>query len=516
MRYCTLLPTRVFVGLLLSLVFAMSLPVSAHATVGCVGGAVGGAAASTVTSVAKAAVPVNDGLGNTLKSQGNAVECEESFVEQVLKGIAWAAAKAVVNSITQSLVNWINSGFNGSPAFETDLNQSLVELQDEVTNAFLADLFTDVGKGDMINSEFAERIGQGIATSYYIYTSGERLAYRLRSNIQNYSQNPDLFRRGDFSQGGWQAWHQSNVVCGNNVYCFQFAARDEHAVRLMQEVDQYVTELGWGDGFLSWKGDCIRARRADGTEATATVDQRSGNTQGVNLGAGDKCLNHNIKTPGSVTEDYLAFQLGSGVRQLELADSINEIVGALVGQLVQQVFGPGGLLGTSDSPSGGGRSLVTQIGDSSQGSGGETQLVANIDSKISDITAFLTGWQVLQGAALATQATLASCNDDVAEAALTATVEPTLARAEANIRRAEIALAELNRIKGTLTATPTPNTNQTALLATASADLLALTSGSNMPSDAEVGEARSESSSNPNLGDSLFLQLQALAAEGCS
>ncbi len=495
--------TRALASLLLVLVFAtpfaLSSPREVHAQ----------AAAAGV------GVPTFDAALNAQKAVSNGVDAEASFFEQVLKGIAWAAAKAVVNSITQSIVNWINSGFNGSPAFETDLNRSLVELQDEVTNAFLADLFTDVGKGDLIDSEFAERIGQGIATSYYIYTSGQRLAYRLRSNIQNYSRNPDLFRRGDFSQGGWQAWHQSNVVCGNNVYCFQFAARDEHAVRLMTEVDQRITELEWGQGFLSWRGDCIAATTAGGESVKAEYDD-AGNTEGVNLGTGDTCLNHNIKTPGSVTEDYLAFQLGSGVRQLELADSVNEIVGALVGQLVQQVFGPGGLLGTSESPSGGGRSFVSQIGGSSDTGNSATSVQQNVDAKISDVTAFLTGWQVIQGAALATQAALASCNDDAAEATLTTVVEPALARANANITRANVALAELNRIKGTFTAPATPNTNQTAVVATASADLLALTTGSNMPSAAEIGEARSESSSNPNLGESLFLQLQAIAAAGCS
>lgn len=442
-----------------------------------------------------------------------ATETEESFVEQVLKGIAWAAAKAVVNSITQSIVNWINSGFQGSPAFATDLNRNLLDLQDAVTNAFLADLFTNVGKGDMINSEFAERIGQTIATSYYIYTSGERLAYRLRSNIQNYSQNPDLFRQGNFSQGGWQAWHQSNVVCGNNVYCFQFAARDEHAVRLMSEVDQRVTELEWGRGFLSWRGDCDKY--AGGTQ----TNPETGEATPLGTSATETaCLHHKILTPGSTIEDYLVEQLSSGIRQLELADSINEIVGALVGQLVQRVFGQGGLLGTSDSPSGGGRSFISQLGDSSGSAapGSLVELKARVSAQISDVSAFLAGWQIIQGAALATQAALANCNDEASEASLTTVVEPALARANANITRANVALAELNRIDGTLNAPTTPSTNQTALVTQASTDLLALTTSSNMPTAAEVAEARSESSSNADLGESLFLQLQSIATAGCS
>jgi hypothetical protein len=41
--------------------------------------------------------------------------------ETVADGIAWAVAKLVVREMTTSIVNWINSGFKGNPAFVTDL-----------------------------------------------------------------------------------------------------------------------------------------------------------------------------------------------------------------------------------------------------------------------------------------------------------------------------------------------------------------------------------------------------------
>ena len=58
-----------------------------------------------------------------------------------------------------------------------------------------------------------------------------------------------------------------------------------------------------------------------------------------------ECIKYGpTKTPGSVIESQLSNVLGSGLRQLELADEFDEMVGALVGQMVKNVvFGAQGL-----------------------------------------------------------------------------------------------------------------------------------------------------------------------------
>ena len=55
-----------------------------------------------------------------------------SIQKQVVDAIAWTVAKTAVQSLTQSIVNWINSGFEGSPAFVTDLENNLGNLSDAV------------------------------------------------------------------------------------------------------------------------------------------------------------------------------------------------------------------------------------------------------------------------------------------------------------------------------------------------------------------------------------------------
>jgi hypothetical protein len=64
----------------------------------------------------------------------NGLTAASSVAEKVkgysLDPIAWMVAKAALQSVVKSTINWINSGFNGSPAFVTDLQQKLLDVGD--------------------------------------------------------------------------------------------------------------------------------------------------------------------------------------------------------------------------------------------------------------------------------------------------------------------------------------------------------------------------------------------------
>ena len=122
-----------------------------------------------------------------------------------------------------------------------------------------------------------------------------------------------------------------------------------------------------------------------GADATlTTVPATNSNTKQVydadnqpvyGVQAGDNgCV---TKTPGAVIESQLENTLGSDLRGLEIAQSIDQIVAALVGQLVSQALGGiGGLAGagsSSSSGSSGGNSFnyqnsVNSLGGTTNGS----------------------------------------------------------------------------------------------------------------------------------------------------
>lgn len=441
----TTFSAQLLLGLLMfgAVLAPLAAPTPAYAQAGCVGGAAGGATTAAVSTAL--AVPVSEAVLQTHASANTAIECEESVVMNILNGIAWAAAKAVVQAITQSLVQWINSGFEGSPAFETNLKAGLLRVADGVVTDFLFDL----GKTDQISMPWGDALQEGIALGYYLYTSPQRLQAQLRYTLASFSSNPQAYLFGDFRYGGWNAWYQVNTQCGNNPYCSQLATHDELTRRLDSMVSQRLRELDWGRGFLSWRGPC--QKYAGGT---TTNEEGEAVPLSENEGGG-RCLEYSVRTPGAVIESQLEHQLGSGIRQLELADSINEIIGALAAQLVSQVLSESGLLGTSQPSYGGGRSYLQQIVDNQVSTSTNPTLSSNLAAEVDyytiQVTTYRTSWETLQTAAQAAKTELESClSENNNNEVLAGQVEPVLTAATASLADADTALAELARISAAL------------------------------------------------------------------
>lgn len=231
--------------------------------------------------------------------------------ELVLDGILTASAKVIIGNITNSIVTWINSGFQGSPAFVDDPGAFLTDVADQVAGNFIAG--SELG---FMCQPFALDIRVALAINYssaYVQRNYCRLS-DVVSNTENFAK----FTNGDFSQGGWNSFFEISQNPSNNPLGAQLVAQTEMTRRLFNAVGLKEQELNWGEGFLSFR-ECIASNEETG-----------------------ECAEYGpIQTPGSVIEEQLNSTLGTDLRQLELADEINEIVGALVGQLVKTVFTKG-------------------------------------------------------------------------------------------------------------------------------------------------------------------------------
>lgn len=414
--------------LVLSSVFTfVAVPERAHAQVGCVlgGAAAGGAAAAggTAATVAPSGLPVKDVSLNAISAANltaNTVSAANSTVENtvtcILNGLAWTVAKITIQSITRSTVNWINSGFQGSPAFVSDLNENLSYLSDTVANNFFQQLnkVAVTTTGFNLTSPFQDQISQQLRQNYYRST-GSLLGLN-QYDLQGHSADPKAFLNGNFSQGGFNAFFSASQNPANNPFGAYMIASNALTNQLTAAVQQRKAELDWGKGFLPWRGNCSTAQAATAAGKTTTITNTAtasvngtvvATASSVPLAKTDACLGSAVRTPGSVIESQLENNLGTGIRQLELADSINEIVGALMGQLVNQVLGSGGLLGASQPSSGGGSSYIDQATNPSQyaaQTGSLAQGVAQtISNDLASLTSYRDAWQKILDAANAAQ-----------------------------------------------------------------------------------------------------------------
>jgi hypothetical protein len=246
-------------------------------------------------------------------------------IKDIADAVFWAAAKGIVSSMVSSIVSWINSGFKGSPAFVTDLDGFLLSAADETFGSYLQELG---GIASFICSPFSLDVRLALAIQYQQVRNQEAaptctLTGAL-ANIEEFLSGAGGL--GSFSDnGGWnnliKITSQSSTY---TPYGAVLSAQAEMSARLRNAEGEEIALLGFGDGFLSMES-CETVPGPGGEQEVCT-----------------------ITTPGQVIEESLSFNLTAGQRTLIEADEVNEIVGALMGQLAKKaITGAGGLLGLS-------------------------------------------------------------------------------------------------------------------------------------------------------------------------
>lgn len=267
--------------------------------------------------------------------------------EYILDGIAWTIAKGIISSMVQSLISWINSGFQGSPAFVQDLQGFLRNAADSAMGEYLSEI---TGLGSFICSPFRLDIGVAIATQYQRSRVNQPAKTCTLTGIIDNIEGFTSGVQGSFSQGGWDDWF--DITSSPEVYTPYGAflsAESGAQIRILDAKNKEVTQLNWGDGFLSGK----------------VCQAVSGSTK-------QDCF---ITKPGKIIQEALTFNLDSGRQSLIAADEIDEIIAALLGQLANQaITGAAGLLGL-----GGGNGSIT----GASGSFNYTPNAANGDSTFS-------------------------------------------------------------------------------------------------------------------------------------
>ncbi len=259
---------------------------------------------------------------------GMSVDPLELLRDIPLKSIAWRAKQMVIAKITDDTVNWINSGFEGDPAFIENPQYFFADVANEVTGQFIDEL----GAG-FLCQPFSLQIQIAIATPYY---------YRSQCTVLDVIDNYDAFL-DDFSQGGWAGWISITQNPQNNPYGAYLLARDELNRRITEKKQNVKDDVSQGGGFLSlktcveWYQETPEADGCDNAEAGFECDR--------------VCTRYEKQTPGQTLSAQLNKTISSSVSQLEVSDQISESMIAIAGALVNQMFQKG-LRGLTDSSSG--------------------------------------------------------------------------------------------------------------------------------------------------------------------
>jgi hypothetical protein len=253
-------------------------------------------AAGAISGVVKKAVQKT--LGSVLKTEVPNADAELRGKDTglVILGvpfpswdqIGWCLANSVLESIGDATVAWINSGFQGNPAFVTDPSRFFLDIADQQAGAFLGEISNGFLCGPIKNI-----VRVNLASNY------NNSMYAPRCTFSAVSGNLEQFMSGEtFSWDDWMSYTQNP---SNNPFGATLAGQIELDQRIAASLGVQSTLLEWGGGWLSH------------------TDPKTGK----------------ITSPGSMIQDVANQRLGSGQRRLEIADEFDEITTALVNQLIK-------------------------------------------------------------------------------------------------------------------------------------------------------------------------------------
>lgn len=290
----------------------MVTPSFAHAQTACSSGGLVGGISSLLSGSFANLVPVAE-RGESLNHDRTATN-KECFLD----GLTVRLREVLIEELTASIVDWINSGFDGNPMFITNFGDFFAEVGDEAVGRFLEDEELD-GLCNSFEVKFA------ITQDYYS-------SYRdqARCKLSDVIDNLDDFTSGNYRSGGGRNGFWELISGRSDHFSERFDANEEAAEQAISE--QREAERLTRNGF---KPECKSDEKGE-----VICDE--------------------VETPTEIVEQGAKDVTSGPLRQLEMADEIDEIINALLGQLQKQVLGGGGFRGLSKS-SGGSSSYTSKL-----------------------------------------------------------------------------------------------------------------------------------------------------------
>jgi hypothetical protein len=322
-------------------------------------GAAGGTAGAGVVTGAVTAPTFGTSPGpNLVKDTGTQVILAASYGVQTSQAVKEASkdnvtfvscitnvlAKAALQQITASVVNWINSGFNGQPSFITNYEQFFTNVADLAAGQFIQ------GAGlSFLCSPFKLQIKVAIAQSYANRNAAQSCS------LTGVIKNINSFMNGNFAQGGWPGMLSFTTMPTNNpygAYAYAQVGLQSAQSNALSNARNNISPTG----FLAvQKATCNGGVTSYSPTIVAGVNQQAAMAGGS--GTNGNCKT-SITTPGTVIEGTLQATLKSPIDQLGLANSIDQILNALTNQLITKTLqnglsnlsGTTGLQNTAQTP----------------------------------------------------------------------------------------------------------------------------------------------------------------------
>ncbi len=235
--------------------------------------------------------------------------------ETVSQCLTRTLGRLAVQAITDSTVDWINSGFDGQPAYVQDFGQFFGKVADQSAGEFIQS--SDLA---FLCSPFQLQVKIAIAQSY----ANRKSSSAGSCTLTGVTSNINSFLNGNFSDGGWPAFLELTTVPSNNPYAGFVQGQIMLGNKIVYDTNNAKDSISPG-GFLSQtqKSNC-KIRTTKDPDGTSRKEEYG--------------CTYKIVTPGSVIEDSLHTAMDGQLDSLQLGESIDQILGALSNQLITKLL----------------------------------------------------------------------------------------------------------------------------------------------------------------------------------
>lgn len=370
-----------------------------------------------------------DVVGALEQFAGTLLQGEDFSKEYILDPASWVASGMNLQTMAQSMTNFVSSGFNGSPGFVTNLQEHLLQVGDAGADNFVQQLLSD----GSIESPFRDQVVNEAGDIYRRSTGPGAFSRTREYTLDNTCQNDAAFISGDFFSCGLSGFRTMlSDPLANTPEGSRIAVIDAVLGQAAQTQETSLEELSWGDGIRSWRGSCDGSSApAEGTEGEAATE-----TEATSLSSSDSSIFCSILTPASSVVAELQNRIGVATDQQLQADEISEVLASSILSFIgDEVFGEGGLLGDSGGSSSGGGGRDTT--GSTQGAPPSlvNAFVRLIGNQTDRIRQYQEAWLKIKNQADAAKANLETCSSTGAQTALQNEVLPLITEATAELNK---------------------------------------------------------------------------------
>lgn len=279
-------------------------------------------------------------------------------IKETIRQFLMAIARKLLDKITQSTINWINSGFRGKPLFVENPGSFFKDVAKEQLRGFI-----NLTGYDSLRFPFGKQYALNL-----IEEAKSSFAQNAQYSLSNYYQSSaELeYRRNNFNVGGWNDLVMNTQEMQDNFLGYGIIAREQVTRELSgsgSAIQEVKNSLDQGLGFLSPQA-CKSNPSWDPEKIAQGIPESElppyNPTPGMQISNYNDIWNMQVRTaklafqtrygckegpvattPGSVVSSQIMTALGSKQRQGELGAALGNSLAALFDALLNHFFNKG-------------------------------------------------------------------------------------------------------------------------------------------------------------------------------